>query len=563
MKYNFIKNKICIFLIAIFSIAIINFNYANNVEKNIINVEVLDNGDAIIKQDWIGTFTSGTENYIPIRTGDIGIENLSVSISHNNNSYIGYKFVDNWNVNWDFDYKKNKCGIVKTSNGVELCFGISEYGNNKYHIEYLVTDFVKSYKDLDGFNFMFVNSGLNTTPTDVEVYINFPKKVNYNNCRVWGFGFNGEAKVQENGHIVAFTNSPIRENNYVTIMSSLEKGIVRSPKYKVAKSFNDVKNEAFEGSDYGYDKLDFTFILMILIFILTFGLSVYAVIQEIINKIKIKKLYKECEYYRDAPNNSNLFASHSLLLDFNVTGHKENNIIAAVMMKLINDKCLEPLTETQTGFFGIEKKQTSLKIVKEPEDTNLLEFYNILINASGEDKILQSKELEKYATSHYELVDKTIKNMAAIGRSQLSKIHCYKKIGTTKLKYLTDTGIKELKEVFGLRKFLNDFSLISEREIEEIAIWDMYMIYASLFGIAKKVLDRLKKLYPENIVKFEQYDNNINICNTYYASIWTNSVAQQMSRNARQIRRTAGYGGSVSLGGGGGFSGGGVGGGSR
>ena len=45
----------------------------------------------------------------------------------------------------------------KIKNGIELCFDISDYGYNKYEIKYLVKNLDKSYKDLDGFNFIFVN----------------------------------------------------------------------------------------------------------------------------------------------------------------------------------------------------------------------------------------------------------------------------------------------------------------------------------------------------------------------------------------------------------------------
>lgn len=36
-----------------------------------------------------------------------------------------YTFVDDWDIDADFDAKKRKCGINKTDDGVELCFGIT------------------------------------------------------------------------------------------------------------------------------------------------------------------------------------------------------------------------------------------------------------------------------------------------------------------------------------------------------------------------------------------------------------------------------------------------------
>ena len=37
-----------------------------------------------------------------------------------------YKFVDEWDVDEDFDEKAYKCGINEVDDGVELCWGISQ-----------------------------------------------------------------------------------------------------------------------------------------------------------------------------------------------------------------------------------------------------------------------------------------------------------------------------------------------------------------------------------------------------------------------------------------------------
>lgn len=46
-------------------------------------------------------------------------------------------------------------------------------------------------------------------------------------------------------------------------------------------------------------------------------------------------------------------------------------------------------------------------------------------------------------------------------------------------------------------KFLRDFSLLSTYPPQSLAIWDDYIIYATTLGIAREVIDNLKKLYPE------------------------------------------------------------------
>ena len=109
----------------------------------------------------------------------------------------------------------------------------------------------------------------------------------------------------------------------------------------------------------------------------------------------------------------------------------------------------------------------------------------------------------------------------------------------------------------GLKKYLDEFSLISERSIDEVVIWKEYMVYATLFGTADKVIKQFEKVYPDRIPEFESYNTNVVIAHSYYHSM------HRSAQRALQQKRTSGAGGHSSFGGGGGFSGGGSGGGSR
>ena len=47
----------------------------------------------------------------------------------------------------------------------------------------------------------------------------------------------------------------------------------------------------------------------------------------------------------------------------------------------------------------------------------------------------------------------------------------------------------------GLKKFITEFSVINERQIEKITIWDYYMIYAIVFDLKGKLDREVKTLY--------------------------------------------------------------------
>lgn len=58
--------------------------------------------------------------------------------------------------------------------------------------------------------------------------------------------------------------------------------------------------------------------------------------------------------------------------------------------------------------------------------------------------------------------------------------------------YLSDEN--EIDKWFALKKFLNEFSYISDRELMEVKIWDKYLIYGISMGVNKKIILEYAKL---------------------------------------------------------------------
>ena len=117
-----------------------------------------------------------------------------------------------------------------------------------------------------------------------------------------------------------------------------------------------------------------------------------------------------------------------------------------------------------------------------------------------------------------------------------------------KINVFTQLGIDKANEWKGLKKFMEEFSMLDKREIPEIAIWEKYLVYATAFGIADKVIKQLKIVYP-NVEQSGSFNSSIYMglmMNTNFSSSFSSSVSSAMS---------SAY--SSGSGGGGGFSGGG------
>lgn len=568
LKIKYLVLLVTVFVASMFLNAVA---FAKNNVSN-INIDVLihNNGKATITQQWIGTFNEGTEVYIPIDDNSLIISNFRVSM--NGREYLS---VERWDVNETFEHKSFRCGINKTSTGRELCFGISNYGSNTYTFSYDVDPLAKAYDDADGFNFMFLNPNMSVYPTNVVLRLRLDNNSTFseNTARIWAFGFEGQTTFTDDGYAVAYTTSPLSGYNHMTVMMKIFKGVL-APNVKGKGTFEDLQNEAFVGSTY-QETLDYikrqnsekTLFEMVMIAI--FGIGIAGFIVSIISKVKrkraLKLFYEGRNYFRDTPNGGDIAMSHALFHDFDIWKSKESNVVGAIIMKMINDKNLEPIQEKSYGFFGNEKINTSLKVGPAPTDSILKDLYNMIIVAAGDDGVLQENELKKYAEKNYEEFNRYLDGILNKGHNNLNMKNAYTRINGNKLTDLTDEGKNELGEVYGLRKFLDEFTLINERSVTEGVIWENLMIYATLFGVAKKVLLELKKVYPDRIAEIENYAQTYYISDLYYRTLYFNSLNARRAAQALEIAKMAadGLGGASSIGGGGGFSGGGSGGGTR
>lgn len=120
---------------------------------------------------------------------------------------------------------------------------------------------------------------------------------------------------------------------------------------------------------------------------------------------------------------------------------------------------------------------------------------------------------------------------------------------------LTQFGEDEYAKWNGLYNFLNSETLMRERTVVELPLWEQYLVYATAFGISDKVIKALQIRCPE--VNSSQL-----LSNPYYRSsnfYSTNRSFRSAAHTASHIARSSGF--SSGYGGHGGYGGGGRGGG--
>ena len=124
---------------------------------------------------------------------------------------------------------------------------------------------------------------------------------------------------------------------------------------------------------------------------------------------------------------------------------------------------------------------------------------------------------------------------------------------TTSFNGFTQKGINEQEQWKAFKKYMEDFSYLNEKEVPELVLWEKYLVYATAFGIAGKVLKQLKVKYPE--LNNQDTISNMVLFNAMYNAngLNANFINSISTSTSRMYSSTYSSGSGV----GGGFSGGG------
>ena len=357
------------------------------------------------------------------------------------------------------------------------------------------------------------------------------------------------------------------------------------------------------------------FLITLVVVIVCVLLSVFSILRAIkqANKFKGKTKYKptqELEYYRDLPR-ENATPAQSLYVYFETkSGIADNDIgkvVSATLLNLNLKKHLEFQVEKEKN-----KEKITMKILNaDTKDLSADEkvVFEFLQKACKDNNEITVKEFEKYikrtsttdilalktninGQTKRELIKQQIYDaeQEKVYKDQSSQTTIYALIiffaifaiaftseflnvfgyigifglivcqviaivinsrTLKKINVYTQKGIDEREMWRGLKKYMEDFSMLDKREVPEIAIWEHFLVFATAFGIADKVLKQLKVVYPniENDLNVNTYTCMYFMMNTNFSSSFSNAISTSMS---------SAY--TSASGGGGGFSGGGGGG---
>lgn len=341
--------------------------------------------------------------------------------------------------------------------------------------------------------------------------------------------------------------------------------------------------------------------------------------------LKYSRDLPDIKYFRDIPDEKNATpARASYLYNF----MQKNSYMSAVIPQIFSATMLNFALKGIIEFEPIDSKNFNIIIKnRQPQELTEDEqdFLDILKMASKDQDSLTTKELLKYTKVHYENIHNILSkipkkaekyhnvcgnideerkkinsywNTRAMGYSIVCFIFIFflfpfifqfagfmnfaiVKLGgllgilylvlpmmcfrnAKKVSALSDKGEETKLQWKGLKNYMMDFSLLKDKEVPDLVLWEKYLVYATAFGISKEVIKQLKIVYPE--MSNPDYYSNRNYRYMYYMSdsrfgnnfihtfnhAMTSAIVS--SQNAYSQAHSSSSSGS---GGGGGFSGGG------
>lgn len=557
---------------------------ANDIESIQITATIQDNGSVIIRDHRVFDAEEGTEHYISL--GNMNDSELVSFTVYDENGHP-LEDVGTWDVDASFEEKAGKYGINYAGSEIELCFGLGEYGRREFTIEYELTNFIANLEDdHQAFYWQFLNSDMDPIE-NIQIDVLAGNGFEFVNpeTRLWAFGHEGGTSEITPNALKMTSGENFAQSDYIVLLGIFTGAPFATTNQRNASS-EELIDQAMDGASLdGYNYQDFLdgeitddngssssgrsngFLWIIFAFI-----QIIAPIALVIGfiftrnrrgsrKTKFETTVTD-EYYREVPYEGNFIETAYL------TQSDVSDWISAFILKWVSEGRL--VDEVEEVGWVFKKDKLALKIMPDqlsPLNMREQELWSMVQSAAGEDNILSEKEFNRYVKQHISRFNRWTESIPTKSEEAL-KEKGYLSITTEKVMGLfnrknisvTSEGQELGDNIVAFKNYLQDFSLVSEREVSHVQLWQDLMVWAAYMGIAEEVYEQLKIANPQFEQQTAYNPHTVIMTRNFGRSIRSTQSSANTSSTSSSF---SGGGGGSFGGGGGGSSGGGSGGGTR
>ncbi len=508
----------------------------NKINSIDMQLYIDSNGNAHVTETWKAHLTSGTEGYRSFTAlGNRKITNFKVKDEVE--EYQNGKSPSTINKNGIIIYTpeigkqqaNEKASWTRTlSDGIELCWNIGEYGKRTYTLEYTIENFVIQYSDQQGINFDFLD--LDQKVGKVKVTIHSDIAFTKENASLAIFGFDGKAYFDWDGNIVLKPYGSFSEKEYMVALVGFKQDMFTTANQST-QSFEEAYMAAKEEAPYvGQLRKMLTFLFTIAAIGIAAKLVQLAYKKQTRRKITLdsgeeaRVLYtkynfalhkenvvpcKQAKYYREIPCEKNIFFAYWVANTFSIGTKAEarKNIVGAFLLKWLKEGNISfAYTES---LYGEKKRYDAIdfKDFTKTEDEYETKLLTILRKAAGLGTVLEPEVYKTWRFQFAYYLDTWFDELLVYAQQMLEKeghikasISRVYKLKKTKLAVeqlaISEELTRQAVKLNGFKRYLLDFSIIDEREMPEVSLWEEYLIFAQVLGIAEGVEARMNTMYP-------------------------------------------------------------------
>ena len=536
---------------------------ANSIDSVEIRAVIHSDGSAAVEEVWDIYITDDTKTeWYAAKHNLDNMDILGLSVQeHKDDSIVRFETLGVWDENASRVEKAEKCGLLKANGGYEICWGFGELGHHKYTVTYTITNVVKGYQGGDAMSFNFLSNASGGADS-LNIFLSSDSlSFEYPATRIWVFGYSATTDFADGG-ITVLGNKRFLESDYAAILLAFDPGLV-FPADRRMETLDEIINRETGIRETPLSSfLKGSFIIILVLCVLILHLSLTR------EKRKRSGMLRKAPYCRELPFEGSIGATYVRLCDiYMING---GNIFGCFLLKWLQAGQADIAANTGYGEAAIR-----LRAPKPDLPLHEASLYDMFAAAAGPDMILRSKDLKKWAYKNYHEMNRWLLEYRKFYKEELTRMGVYEAVPfKRRFKKSEETAFCDTPlaqdmtlRAFGFKRYLEDFTRVDEREAgegglpaaggadwpfhsvdekEAREVWDQYLIFAQLFGIADRVAAQLKELDPNS-----SYQNDLRYIggSLYFASIAT---SKSFSQSLQQV-----FIGSFSGIGAGGFSGGG------
>lgn len=585
-----VKGLLAIGATVLFSIIFEETVYAENELSEItIEVELQEDGSGVVTEHRKMNMDDGTELYIVLNDlQDSKLLDFSVT---------GFQKMDPWEPDASLEEKANHYGTVGTDDGLELIWGIGEYGENDYEVTYALSNLVRELEDGQGLLWNF-DTFSDIPAENLTVEITGFEPFTEENVRFWGFGFEGDMQLEGN-KIVWRAEEEVDSSKDVTVLLQFPQGIFTT-QANVGMTSEEQREMAMNGSAYNDEATSNTIPIVIISLIAVagggatvFGIKYYKKLKQAkeeagqmrTGKQRIKE-NKEI-LLEEIPYQGENFAGIAYLLQEIDKGYFED-YFSAYLLKWSYEKRITIHTAEDKSLFS-DEFDTEIEIFHFEEErarypqsfSNFIahletngETYEtglwlMLLDASNSNGFIEDNNMKKWARKHAKEVGEFADYLIDYSKEYLEKegLISFGKVDVWGAKHEVAVASPEGDKLFD--RLVQFDNYLEEIDLEGFAnntnpfTFEEFLFWNTLYFRSEEITDEFKEMIPSpndvagdnTFIFYYWYWNGM----TGFRQNWSSGLASGGFHSSASSA-TSGTGGSTSFGGGGGAGGGGGGG---